>query len=37
MLNYNGEYKTKCLIKKVNQKVKIHYKNIKGNGKMVNH
>ena len=31
--NYNGEYKTKGIIKKVNRTLKIYSKNIKVNGK----
>ena len=39
ILNYNGEYKTKCIIKTSISGLlldKIYYKNIKGNGKIVN-
>ena len=28
-----GEYKIKCIIKKSIKKLKLYYKNIKGNGK----
>ena len=36
ILNYNGEYKTKGLIKSIKM-LKYIKQNIKGNGKIVNH